>query len=69
VGVEPTTPVFERAKTVHSLDRGVGHCDRQIALTSSPIHYLSNHPIILGCVVGDTASMIKLIIWHMALQF
>jgi hypothetical protein len=22
VGLEPTTPVFERAKTVHTLDRG-----------------------------------------------
>jgi hypothetical protein len=28
VGFEPTIPVFERAKTVHALDRARGHCDR-----------------------------------------
>jgi hypothetical protein len=27
VGLELTTPVFERAKTVHALDRE-GHCDQ-----------------------------------------
>jgi hypothetical protein len=29
VGFEPMTPVFERTKTVHALDRAAGHCDRQ----------------------------------------
>jgi hypothetical protein len=28
VGLETTTPVFERAKTVHALDRAAGHYDR-----------------------------------------
>jgi hypothetical protein len=28
VGFEPTTPVFEPAKTVHALDRAAGHRDR-----------------------------------------
>jgi hypothetical protein len=26
---EPTTPVLERAKTVHALDSAAGHCDRR----------------------------------------
>jgi hypothetical protein len=33
VGFEPTIPVFERAATVHALDRAttvIGHCDRRI---------------------------------------
>jgi hypothetical protein len=31
VGFGPTIPVFERAETVHALDREAGHCDwRQI---------------------------------------
>jgi hypothetical protein len=29
VGFEPTIPVFERAKTVHALDRAT-HCDCRI---------------------------------------
>jgi hypothetical protein len=28
VGFEPIIPVFERAKTVHALDRAAGHCDQ-----------------------------------------
>jgi hypothetical protein len=28
VGFEPTTPVFERAKTVYALERAAGHSDR-----------------------------------------
>jgi hypothetical protein len=28
VGLQPTTPVFERKKTVHALDHAAGHCDR-----------------------------------------
>jgi hypothetical protein len=28
VEFEPTIPVFQRAKTVHALDRVAGHCDR-----------------------------------------
>jgi hypothetical protein len=27
MGFETTIPVFERAKTVHALDRAAGHCD------------------------------------------
>jgi hypothetical protein len=33
VGFEPSTPVFEREKTVHALDRTatvIGHCDRPL---------------------------------------
>jgi hypothetical protein len=35
VGFESTVPVFERAKTVHALDRARGHCDRRIVLLIS----------------------------------
>jgi hypothetical protein len=30
VGFQPTIPAFERAKTVHALDRAAGHCDRHL---------------------------------------
>jgi hypothetical protein len=30
VGFEPTIPVFERAKTVHDLDRAADHCDMTV---------------------------------------
>jgi hypothetical protein len=32
MGFEPTTPVFERAKMVHALDRAAGHCDPQLQI-------------------------------------
>jgi hypothetical protein len=37
VEFEPTNPAFERAKTVHALDRAAGHCDRQVMYLS---HYI-----------------------------
>jgi hypothetical protein len=30
VGFEPTTPVLERVKMVHALDRAAGHRDRPV---------------------------------------
>jgi hypothetical protein len=34
MGLEPTIPVFERAKTVHASDRAVSHCDTHITQSS-----------------------------------
>jgi hypothetical protein len=49
VGLEPTTSVLERAKTVHALDRAAGQCDRRAELPNlvNPVMttiYPSNYP-------------------------
>jgi hypothetical protein len=40
LGFEPTIPVFERAKTVHTVDRAVaviGSCNNDMIMTTNPI--------------------------------
>jgi hypothetical protein len=54
VGIEPTIPVFERAKTVHALDRAP--CHRAPVATLHPILHgqnVSSHTIFCHVVPGD----------------
>jgi hypothetical protein len=51
VGLEPTTPMFERAKTARILDRAAGHCDGQIPGCNARLNFNRKYYIFVRCAV------------------
>jgi hypothetical protein len=76
VGFEPTIPVFERAKTVHALDRASTVMGLQITISVSKKDLVSgNDCIIVGCIALGCTQHMKFVphkivhaSWHWQMQ-